>query len=145
MCSSFNAQFLPTSKMSFRYKTVDFEHITDSCYQNYFYNYANCIKSVGNKIFSSSSIFSLGSVASPLVNFWMLGRHGCLKTRFLACLTAFYSSSVDVHASALESRYAFFLTFAITRPFSARTNLNASQVSSVPSFFQIFFNLLALI
>ena len=47
--------------------------------------------------------FFLGSVASPPIDFWILGRHSCLKARFFACLKAFHSSSGELFASALDS------------------------------------------
>lgn len=42
-----------------------------------------------NKIFISSFIFSIGFVARPLLDFWILGRYGCFKTWFLAYLIVF--------------------------------------------------------
>ena len=57
----------------------------------------------------------------------------------------FHILSGEAHVSSLDLRYAFLLAFAITRLFSAQVIRKSSQLSSVPSFFQIFLSLLAFI
>ena len=57
----------------------------------------------GQQNFYQLIYFLLGFIASPPMDFWILGRHGCFGAQFLTYLMPFHSSSKELHASALDS------------------------------------------
>lgn len=64
---------------------------------------------MSNNTFFNFFIFFIGSMTRLVVDFQILKRNNCLKTRFLSYLIAFQSLLEELYTFVLDLQYIFIL------------------------------------